>query len=119
MKTSRKIRTAKTKLFLIGCGASLLMTFGCSKDSPINPLGGCFAGNWAEQYANELTDWTNAATAYSADPTPANCSKYKTSAKNYLDALREVAKCMPTADRSEINASINEAKAEVDKEGCD
>lgn len=119
MKTIRRIKTTKAKLFLIGCGAAMLMSYGCSKDNPLNPLGNCYDGKWAEQYADELQVWSNAATAYSEDPTPANCSKYKTAAKNYLDVLKEVANCVPTANRAEINQSINEAKADVDKEGCD
>lgn len=118
MKTIGKIK-APTKLFLIGCGAAILMNYGCSKDNPLNPTGNCFGGNWAEQYSNELQEWSNAATAYSENPTTANCDKYKSAAKSYLDALKEVAKCVPTASKAEINQAINEAKADVDKEGCD
>lgn len=119
MKASKKMKMAQTKLFVISCGAALLMTYGCSKDNPLNPAGNCFGGNWAEQYSGELQVWSDAATTYSQDPTPANCSKYKTAAKNYWDALKEVADCVPTANRAEINQAINEAKADVDKEGCD
>ncbi len=114
------MKTIKTKIYLIGCFVAVISTsFGCSKDSPLNPLGNCFDGNWAEQYANELQVWSNAATAYSENPTTANCGTYKTTAKNYLDALKELADCVPTANRAEINKAINEAKADVDKEGCD
>lgn len=116
MKTLERM---KRNLFLIGCGVAMLLTYGCSKDNPLNPTGNCFGGNWAENYASELQTWSDAATAYSEDPTSANCDKYKTAAKNYLDALKEVADCVPTADRAELNKSINEAKADIDKEGCD
>ena len=120
MKTRTKMETNGVKLFLIACGTSLLtFSTGCSKDSVLNPAGNCFGGNWAEQYAGELQTWSAAATTYSEDPTPANCTKYKTAAKNYLDALREVANCVPTASKAEIDRSIKEAKAEVDSEGCD
>ncbi len=116
MKT---LKTMKTRLFVIGCGAAMIaFTSGCSKDNPLNPAGNCFDGKWAEQYAGELQTWSNATTAYSEDPTPANCTKYKTAAKNYLDALKQLADCVPTANKAEINKSINEAKADVDKEGC-
>ena len=117
MKT---LKTLQTRLFVIGCGAAMItLTSGCSKDNPLNPAGNCFGGNWAEQYTNELQAWSNASAAYSEDPTPANCAKYKTAAKSYLDALKEVADCVPTTSKAEINKSINEAKADVDKEGCD
>jgi len=120
MKTSTKMKTNRTKLFLIGCG-TVLLTFatGCSKDSVLNPAGNCFGGNWVEQYAGELQTWSDASAAYSEDPTPANCAKFKTAAKGYYDALRKVANCVPTASKAEIDKSINEAKAEIDSEGCD
>lgn len=114
------IKKMKTGLFLISCSAAMIaLTTGCSKDNPLNPTGNCFGGNWAAQYADELQAWSNAATVYREDPTAANCGKYKTAAKNYLEALKEVAGCVPTASRAEINKAVNEAKAEVDKEGCD
>jgi len=85
----------------------------------LNPAGNCFDGNWAQQYSDELQAWTNAASTYNENPTTANCGKYKSAAKSYLDALREVADCVPTANKADINKEINEAKANVDKEGCD
>lgn len=116
---TRKKRN-KTNFFMMGC-ISLLLTFstGCSKDDPISPLGNCFEVNWAQQYTNELQVWSNTIAAYNENPTQANCDKYKTAAKNYLDALRSIADCVPTENKAEIDQSINEAKAEIDREGCD
>lgn len=119
MNTNKIIKKTKSQLFIISGLAAMLLTFGCAKDSLLNPLGDCFGGNWAAQYADELQAYTNAINAYSEDQTPANCANFKTAAKNYLDALREVFDCVPTANKAEINQSINEAKAEVDREGCD
>ena len=108
----------KEKLFLMSCGVALLMTYGCSKDNPLNPSGNCFGGQWAETYADELETWGNAAKAFSQDPTPANCTKYKSSAKAYLDALNEIYDCVPSTSRSGIDAQIKEAKAEIDQADC-
>ncbi|QCX01589.1 hypothetical protein FGM00_16275 [Aggregatimonas sangjinii] len=119
MRTITKRKITKSKLLLMSFSAAILLMYGCGKDSVLNPLGDCFGGNWAEQYADELVAWSNAATSYSEDPTPTKCSEYKAAAKNYLDALKEVAGCVPTASKAEINDAINEAKAEVDREGCD
>ena len=114
------MKTVKKKTYLIGCLTMALVTLvGCSKDNPLNPAGNCFGGNWAGQYADELQTWSNAATAYGENPTPANCDKYKAAAKGYLDALKEVVDCVPSASKAEYNKAINEAKADVDKEGCD
>lgn len=117
MKTFKKM---KTRLFAIGCGVAMIaLTIGCSKDNPLNPTGNCFGGNWAAQYADELQAWSNAATIYSENPTASNCTDYKNAAKGYLDALESVYKCVPTANRAEIKQGIDEARAEVDSEGCD
>ena len=118
MKTIEK---KMTRILAIGVGA-FLITFNtaCSKDNPLNPLGGC-SGNasWVERVSKEANDYSNAISAYNSNPTDENCSKAKAAAKNYLDSLRDVLQCVPTANRAEINKAINEAKAEVDEEGCD
>lgn len=109
----------KTKLFLIGCGAAILMSYSCSKNNPLNPAGNCFDGNWAEQYTNELQAWSNAATAYSENPTTANCTNYRNAAKGYINAIGDLYECIPTGNRAEIDKAIKEAKDDIDKEGCD
>lgn len=63
----------------MACGfAMVTLVTGCSKDNPLNPAGNCFGGNWAEQYTDELQAWSNAATVYGEDPTPANTPHIKT-----------------------------------------
>lgn len=117
MKTIGKSKI--TKLFLTGCGAAMItLTSGCSKDNSLDPAGNCFDGNWAAQYSDELQAYSNAISDYNENPTQGNCNDYKNAAKGYLDALNEVYNCVPTASRTEINRAINEAKAEVDSEGC-
>ncbi|MFS4417288.1 hypothetical protein [Maribacter sp. 2307ULW6-5] len=117
MKTIGRI---KTNILSMGCFAVLLsFSSGCGKDDAEDTVENCFGGNWAERYAAELEVYANAVSVYNETPTPANCASYKTAAKNYLDALRSIVDCVPTISRAEINASINEAKAEVDREGCD
>ena len=117
MKTIVKM---KTKLSTFGCAALLLaITSGCSKENPLNPAGNCFGGAWAEQYADELQAWSNAATAYTENPTQGNCNNYKNAAKAYLDALDDIYDCVPTANRAQIDRAIKEAKTEIDQEGCD
>jgi len=114
------IKKMKTRLFIIGCGAAMIaLTSGCSKDNPLNPAGNCFGGNWAEQFVDEGEAYSNAIAKYNENPTEGNCNDYKNAAKSYLDALESVYNCVPTGSRTEIKQGIDEAKADVDKEGCD
>ncbi len=107
-----------TKLFLTGCCAAMIgMTTGCSK-SPLNPLGSCFSGSWILEGESDLTNWNAAATDYANDPTPANCAKYKSAGKNYIDVLGSFASCVPGADKNEFNAAVKEAKKELDESEC-
>jgi len=115
----RTIRKIKSKLFVIGCGAAVLMAFGCSKDNPLNPAGNCFDGKWAEKYTSEFQALSIAATAYSENPTSENCADYKNATKGYLSAIDDFYDCIPTGNKSEIDQAIKEAKANIDKEGCD
>jgi len=116
MKTIKKM---KKKLLIICCLTTMItMTIGCSKTNPLNPLGDCFDGRWAEQYTAELQIWVDAITTYNENPTEANCAEYKSAGKAYINALDEIYDCVPTADRAEIDQAINEAKADLDNESC-
>lgn len=118
MRTSKRI--TKSKLFVIGCGVALMMlTTGCSKNNILNPAGNCFGGSWAEGYLSEFQAWSDAATAYGENPTEANCAKYKSAAKSYLDAIDSIYDCIPTGQRAEFDQEIKEAKADIDREACD
>lgn len=120
MKVNQKNNPKRIKLCLFATTAALLLfATSCSKDSPLNPNGNCFGGNWATQYADELEDWSDAAEAYAENPTPANCTAYKNAAKAYLDALENIYGCVPTVSRGQIDDAIEEAKDDVDNESCE
>ncbi|WP_273568799.1 hypothetical protein [Maribacter halichondriae] len=87
----------RTKLLLISC-ITLVLTLGigCSKNNPLNPLGGCFGGGvWSENIITESNALVAAGQAYEDDPTEANCNNYKAAAEDYLNALKGVATCVP------------------------
>ena len=113
------MKNLKKQVLLAVCGAAIILTYGCDKDNPLNPVGNCFGGNWAQGYADELQEWSDATSAYSENPTAENCADYKSAAKAYLDALDDIYDCIPTASRAEIDQEIKEAKAEIDRESCD
>ncbi len=106
-----------TKLFLAGCCAAIIGISGCSK-SPLNPLGGCLKGNWLQGVESDFTNWSAAATAYSEDPTPANCQNYKNAGKSYLDALKSFTDCVPKSEKNEYKEAIKELKQELQDNDC-
>lgn len=120
MKKIVKIKTTTRKFIFITSAVTILLTYGCSKDNPLNPLGGCFGGAvWSENILNETAALAEAGQAYQDNPSKSNCDKYKTATKSYLDALKGVAECVPGTSKAEYNKAIEEAKADLDKEGCD
>lgn len=70
---------------------------------------------WSTQLSDELTALSNAALAYSSNPTPTTCNSYKTAYQSYLDALKPFAKCSlyTAAQKTELENSIAEAEAEI------
>jgi hypothetical protein len=48
---------------------------------------------WATETADESTAFSNAAQAYALNPTTATCNTYKTTAHDYVDALKEFEDC--------------------------
>lgn len=83
----------------------------------MNPLG-CANANWVQEISNELEPWSSASSEYATDPTKANCDKYKSTGKKYLEALSKVKKCVPGGSLKEFNQSIADAKAELDETDC-
>ena len=63
------MKNLKKQVLLAACGAAIILTYGCDKDNPLNPVGNCFGGNWAQGYADELHAWSDATSAYSENPT--------------------------------------------------
>lgn len=94
---------------------------GCGKGddgNPLDPTGGPCTENWAEFYMDELQAFSDAAVAYSTDPTTQNCNSYIAAGNDYLDALEAVYDCVPTASRAQIAQAIEEAREDV-SEACD
>lgn len=106
-------------LGMVAILALFVTTINCSKNDPLGLLDSRCETAWTEQVGNELDAYSNAVNTYSSDPTEANCNSVKSAAQAYFDALGGALECVPTTNRASINMAINEAKAEVDREGCD
>jgi hypothetical protein len=97
---------------------AVFVSTACSKDNPANPAG-CAAGfNWGVELQAEATALSNAASVYAQDQTTENCNAYKAAFQAYLDAAADIDVCVPTGQRAEYNAAINDAQANLDALVC-
>ncbi len=66
--------------------------------------------NWAVGVQSELTAISNAATAYSTDPSVANCNNYKNALQNYVNALKPFGDCslLTGADRTSFQNALEQ-----------
>lgn len=123
MEINDILRKATRKKLVASCylGTAFLIMLGCSGDDSEDDISGidCQAGTWTEWVENEFTNYYNALNAYGTDPSDINCAAVKTAALDYLEALREIADCVPTANKAAIDQAIDEAEVEVANETCD
>lgn len=70
---------------------------------------------WTTQIQSQVTAFTNAATVYAADPTPANCTTYKAAYNNYIKALEPFSNCTAwtAQEKSDFDTALAQAKAGV------
>ena len=114
MKNQKKI--TRSVFFFICFLIPLTALVSCSKSDDKDDITNCT--NWSDQWLAQANAYSAAATAYSNDPTVANCGKYKTAGLKYIDALESVIDCVPTGNAKEYSASLNEYRAEVNSTDC-
>lgn len=75
---------------------------------------------WGTQLQSEITALTNAGMAYSADPSPANCTSYKAAYSSYIKKLEPFGKCATWSgqDKKAFEDALAEAKSQI-KTLCD
>jgi multidrug efflux pump subunit AcrA (membrane-fusion protein) len=93
----------------------VVLTYSCKKDDD-DPVG-C---NYATEVQDEVNALTEAATAYSSDPTNlAKCQAYKTAYQNYLNALEDHVDCAAlSGQQAELQSAIDQAQAQLDAFQC-
>lgn len=111
----------KTRISIIyGFAAICLALFiGCGNNNSSNPLGGCNGLGWTEAYSEELTNYSEAASAYSNDPTVEKCEIYKDALRDYYEALEGISSaCIPEASEQEYQEALADAQASIDEIDC-
>lgn len=103
-------------LLLTSLLAPLFFLISCSNSDGVSSSANC--DNWSEQYLAEANAYSDAATVYTNNPTPANCENYKTAGLNFIDALEGVVDCVPTTNIQDFQNSLNDYRAEVNSLNC-
>ena len=78
----------------------------------------CGSASWWNEVADEWEGVANAASAWATDPSVSNCEKYKDSYKDYIDALRNLDKCVTGSERKEFNDELDEAEESLEQLEC-
>ncbi|MBN2636652.1 MAG: hypothetical protein JXR61_10315 [Prolixibacteraceae bacterium] len=76
---------------------------------------------WGTELQAEISAWSNAAVAYSSNPTTENCIAYKAAAQAYLDALEPYGDCstLTGAQRTQWEEALAEAQVGINSLTCD
>lgn len=88
----------------------------CSKSSPTKCDENFFLYSAVSE---ELQDFSNAAIAYSQDPTQSNCEKYREAVHVYINALEKWETCAKEyGEVEEWRESLREAREDADQMDC-
>lgn len=76
--------------------------------------------SWVTTVSTKATAVYTTAIAYGTNPTVANCNAYKTATQAYITALQPFQNCSAwtTAQKSEFQAAMTEAQAELNDLNC-
>jgi len=91
-------------LLLLALLLTVCLYSGCGGDDD-GPGLLCNADAYANDIADEVSDFSDAAIAFTQDPSTANCNAYKSAAQNYLDALKRYDTCAAITGRADYLAS--------------
>ncbi|MBJ2173978.1 hypothetical protein JBL43_07000 [Aureibaculum sp. A20] len=115
MKNLKKIN----KLLLITGILTLGFLISSCDPTDVLKLDNNCENNWTTEVQDELTAYGNAISAYSTDPTPENCNDLKKAGNNYIDALKDVEKCVPTLNQADWKKALEESKAQINETSCE
>ena len=103
-----------TRTFLFALVVSCTFIFSCGKNSAV----GC-GNNLYGELGNEINGLSEALNVYSADPSEANCEKYKSALGAYFNAFEGLRGCYGVgASKADFDAAVKEAQDDLDDWEC-
>jgi len=93
-------------------------SWSCNKDDDDN--GNTCSTAWANELSVQITAMTDAAQAYSLDPTYENCIAYKAAAQAYVDALAPYGNCAALTGQARVawQQALDDAQQSVNDIDC-
>ncbi len=96
---------------------ALFMVFGLA--SSLSSCGkSCNTDNFGTDIEKAVNDLQAAIETYSADPTEANCTKYKNTAQDYLNVVEGFSDCASDIGQAQFDAALQTAQKAVDEITC-
>ena len=116
MKNQAKSKKVKVFILAAVIGVFSLSSCGGGGDGVGAALNCDIA--WGKQIEKDLNNYLDAIGAYSNDPSPQNCTRYKNATLDYIKALKKVKKCVPSSSVSLFNQSLQQAEQDVKDLNC-
>ncbi|MEM1338665.1 MAG: hypothetical protein AAGF96_12980 [Bacteroidota bacterium] len=108
------MKTLKTVLVTF----STLFILGCSSDDDSN-TDDCGSFVWLDQVSDEGEAFAFAAAAFGQNATQSTCNSLVQASQQFIDALEAARDCVPSGERQQFQALLDEATAERDNLNCD
>ena len=107
------MNSIKTPLLIAAC-FSILAVMSCNNNgTAVAP--GCGSVGWGVEVEDELTALSNAGVAFGQDPSQANCEKYKDAYRAYIQALKDLDRCVINSqERQEYLQALEDAEDALD-----
>ena len=102
------------KITTIALSIVLFTALGCKKD---NQEMDCIVGlGISVAFTDEATEISNAAIAYSNDPSTANCERYIKSVRDYISALKQYEDCaQQVGELAYYRETVQQAEIDLDE----
>lgn len=102
--------------------ATAFLTLGflissCNPADALKPNNRCNEA-WTKQVQKEINDYSAALTAYGNDPSTANCNEVKKTGNKYIDALKDVEKCVYGTSRADWDKAIEDSREQLNDLDC-